>query len=159
MPSGKTAKIASIENFGPELSEAYAGISTGVVFENDPNVGRGEVVCGSEISPEPKTRINANVFWMSNEPVKKGEKIIYKSTTQETGCKIGKIERKINSSTLELLGTDSDELSGLEAGEVSIELEKPVVVDNFNEIPPTGRFVLIKDGIVQGGGIVAHKRG
>ena len=156
LPSGKTAKIMSIENFGPELSEAYAGISTGVVFENDLNVGRGEVICGSESSPEPKTRINANVFWMGNEPVKKGEMIIYKSTTQETGCKIGKIERKINSSTLEILGTDSDELSGLEAGEVSIELEKQIVVDDFNEIPPTGRFVLIKNGIVQGGGIVTR---
>jgi len=154
LPEGNNVKIANIENFGPELSEAGAGRSIGVTLENEADAGRGVVICSNDSKPEPKTKIKANVFWMGNEPVKKDEKIIYKSTTQEVGCRIGKIERKINSSTLELLGTNSDELGGLEAGEVSIELEKPVVVDNFNEIPPTGRFVLIKDGIVQGGGII-----
>ena len=156
LPSGETVKVASIENFGPELSEAEAGRSTGITLDSETKAGRGSMICGSDSKPEPKTRLKANVFWMGNESVKKGEEISYKSTTQEVGCKIASIERKINSSTLELLGTDSDELGGLEAGEVSLELDSPVVVDDFNNIPPTGRFVLIKNGLVQGGGIVTH---
>jgi len=156
LPSGETATVASIENFGPELSEAEAGRSTGITLDRETKAERGSMICGSGSKPEPKTKIKANVFWMGNDPVKKGEEISYKSTTQEVTCRIANIERKINSSTLELLGTDSDELAGLEAGQVSLELDSPVVVDDFNDIPPTGRFVLVKDGLVQGGGIVTH---
>lgn len=156
LPSGENAKVATIENFGPELSEAEAGRSTGITLDSETKAGRGSMICGSDSKPEPKTKLKANVFWMGNEPVKKDEKISYKSTTQEVGCRIASIDRKINSSTLELLGTDADELSGLEAGEVLLELDSPVVVDDFNDIPPTGRFVLIKNGLVQGGGIVTN---
>jgi sulfate adenylyltransferase subunit 1 len=154
LPSGETAVVTSIENFGPELFEAGAGRSTGITLSDEGGAGRGSMICGSDSKPKPKSRIKANVFWMGNEPLKKEEEISYKSTTQEVRCRIVKIHRKINSSTLELLGTDSDELGGLEAGEVSLELESAVVVDDFNDMPPTGRFVLVRNGLVQGGGIV-----
>jgi len=159
LTSGETAKVASIENFGSELSEATAGRSTGITLDNESSAERGTMVCGNDSRPDPKKILKANVFWMGNEAVKKGEEISYKSTTQEVKCRISKINRKINSSTLELLGTDSDELAGLEAAEVLLELDSSVVVDDFNSIPPTGRFVLIKDGLVQGGGIVTDLEG
>jgi len=159
LTSGETAKVASIENFGSELSEATAGRSTGITLDNESSAERGTMVCGNDSRPDPKKILKANVFWMGNEAVKKGEEISYKSTTQEVKCRISKINRKINSSTLELLGTDSDELAGLEAAEVLLELDSSVVVDDFNNIPPTGRFVLIKDGLVQGGGIVTDLEG
>ncbi|MDD5022716.1 MAG: GTP-binding protein [Candidatus ainarchaeum sp.] len=154
MPKGDKTLIKKIKVFGTELSSAQAGKSIGLVLENNLEGIRGNVICNPK--PNPRNRIKANIFWMGTDAAKKGEKLLYKSTTQEFDCYIDKIERRYNSSTLEMLEIESGTLEGLEAGEVWINLEKPIIVDNFNKIPTTGRFVLIREGLVQGGGIVTH---
>lgn len=154
--SGNNATVKSVENFGKNTSEAEAGISTGIVFEGNASTERGNVIYPEEDKPEIKDTLKANVFWIGNSPVEKGDELLYKSTTQEAECRIEEIKNRINSSTLEILEKESEKLEGLEAAEVSLKFSKPVAVDNFNKIPPMGRFVLIKEGIVQGGGIVTH---
>ena len=39
-------------------------------------------------------------------------------------------------------------------GQLEIEVEDPIVVDNFSEIPELGRFVLLKDEEVIANGII-----
>jgi len=76
--------------------------------------------------------------------------------TQEVGCFIAKIGRRINSSTLDAV-ENSEILEETEVGEVTIKTEKPVAVENFSDAEELGRFVLIKNQDISGGGIVTEK--
>ena len=74
--------------------------------------------------------------------------------TQETTCKIQSIDRKIDSSTLELIGADADDIRNLEVAEVTIKTKKPVAIKDFNDVQEMGRFVLVRDDNTCAGGII-----
>ena len=56
--------------------------------------------------------------------------------------------------TIKTAEENADKLGQHEVGEVTLSLESPVVVDNFNEIMETGRFVIDRKRRINGGGIV-----
>ena len=45
-------------------------------------------------------------------------------------------------------------MSRNDVAEVTLQMRKPLVLDNHDRIPPLGRFVLVDDHEVSGGGIV-----
>ncbi len=151
-PSGIRSTVKSIEIFGKEPKEAIAGESIGIVVADDPAIARGEIACyGKE--PQLKQEFEANIFWLANEPLKTNETLILRCATQERECKIKKIYERIDSASLEVLEKDAKELNETEVGKVLIECNKPLVLENFNEIAPLGRFVLLRANNVCAGGI------
>jgi len=153
LPSNKTTTVKSIEVWNRDKSEAEAGECIGITLNDHLFVERGEILC-SDNSSKIVSELEANIFWMSNKSIKTNEKVILKCATQETACVIKRIKNKINSSSLELIDEDSEELNETEVGNVVIQTEKQIVVENFNEIEELGRFVLIKDDDIVGGGII-----
>ncbi|MDO8603275.1 MAG: adenylyl-sulfate kinase, partial [Candidatus Omnitrophota bacterium] len=79
---------------------------------------------------------------------------ILKIATQEIECVIESILKVINSSTLEEISKNSHEVAKNEVAEMIISTKKPIAFDTFDEIPETGRFVLVSDHDVRGGGII-----
>jgi len=150
VPVMKEVRLKSVKD-----KKVLAGQSTGVVFDNSDGIDRGQIICKKNRLPKITDQITATLFWMGEKELAKKDKLIYKSTTQEAECQLNEVHFKFNSSTLEPINGDSDRINGLEAAEVTIKLNKKIAVDSFNRIPPMGRFVLIKDGIVEGGGIIA----
>ena len=49
---------------------------------------------------------------------------------------------------------EAEELREAEIGKLNIGLEKQIVVEKFNRLKELGRFVLLKDGKILGGGVV-----
>ena len=99
-------------------------------------------------------RFSANIFWLTKKDFNKDEKLIIRLATQEMFCKVIAISKRINSSTLELIGEDAVVLKNLEVGEVVIETKRPIAIKNFNDIQELGRFVLVRDGDTCAGGII-----
>ena len=99
---------------------------------------------------------NASIFWISKQSYNKDEKVLLRCATQEVSCKIEAIHKRINSSSLELLETDAQNLENLEIGEVTIKTKKPIVIDTFKNIREIGRFVLVKNENISAGGIVTN---
>jgi sulfate adenylyltransferase subunit 1 (EFTu-like GTPase family) len=77
--------------------------------------------------------------------------------TQEVECVIESIPRVINSSTLEEISKNAHEVAKNEVAEVLISTKKPVAFDTFDEVPETGRFVIVHEHDVRGGGIILKK--
>ena len=120
-------------------------------------VERGDIGCHISQKPLISNRFQANLFWMGNKHLEKGGKYILKVATQETECLIESILKVINSSTLEEISKNSHEVAKNEVAEIIISTKKPVAFDTFDEIPETGRFVLVSDHDVRGGGIILKK--
>lgn len=156
LPMKKKAIVKTIEVFQKFKKKAQAGESIGVTLEKSPVfIERGQIISGISHLPIITNEIKANIFWTSKESCSKGERFFLRCATQEIRCVLKKINKRIDSSTLEVLEEDADNLRENEIGEVIIATEKPVVIENFNYLPELGRFVLIKKYDISGGGTIS----
>jgi sulfate adenylyltransferase subunit 1 (EFTu-like GTPase family) len=156
LPSRKESNIKSVEMFLEDRQEAEAGESIGVTLNDPLFIERGEIICEKGQSPSVVDKFRANIFWMSQVPFDKNERISIRCATQEISCKIEKIEKRVDSSTLETIEEDAIKLLPTEVGTVIIKTKSPIVIENFNDIKELGCFVLLKDNDTVAGGIVTH---
>jgi len=153
-PSRQLTKVKSIEKYPKQVNEASAGESIGITFEASLFLDRGYVVCDSGEDPVLTDTFRASVFWMAKKEFNKGERITVRCATQETSGKIEAIRRRINSSTLEIIAEEADELGNLEVGEVIIKTKNPIVIKTFQDVQELGRFVMVRDEDICAGGII-----
>ncbi len=132
-------------------SSAQARKSTGVTLEDKIFLDRGDIISTPQNQPKIADKFNAHVFWLDKTPYKKGERIKLRCTTQEIMCEIEKIGRVLDSSTLKLIAEDADEIKNREVADVIVKTSKPVVIENFNNIPELGRFVFERNDTCAGG--------
>jgi len=154
LPSGLVTKVASIEKFGEQPHNAVAGECIGMTTADSVFLDRGNIVCRRGCEPALTDTIPASIFWMSRRDFTRGEKLILRCATQETRCRIERINRRINSSTLEIIGEDADQIKNLEVAEVVIKTKSPVAVKDFNDVQELGRFILVRDENTCAGGII-----
>ena len=151
LPSGEKTTVASIEEFLKEgVKEAVAGKATGIVTKDKLFVDRGDIISEPGKLPTVTDRFKGHIFWMSKDPFKKGERIILKCSTQEVVCEVEELIKLIDSSTLEEI-RGRDDVRNREVADVIIKTDKPIVVENFNDIPELGRFVLERLNTCAGG--------
>jgi bifunctional enzyme CysN/CysC/sulfate adenylyltransferase subunit 1 len=94
---------------------------------------------------------------MSKQPLKINDRFLIRCATQETNCTLKKINELINSSTFEIINNNADALNNMEVGNVLIECDKDIIIDDFSKVPELGRFVVEKDFDTVGGGIITNK--
>lgn len=158
IPQNVEATVAGVHEFGRERTSAEFGENTGITINEDITVERGQMISAVDSVPIQTSKIHGNVFWMSPEPVKVGEDIVFRCNTQEVPCRISCIRKKVDSSTSELLAENASTLGETEVGEVIIEADKPVAVELFSDFPELGRFVLEKGGDIVAGGVITADR-
>ncbi|MCM8791094.1 MAG: GTP-binding protein [Candidatus Omnitrophica bacterium] len=154
LPSSKDARVEAIKIFGGQLRQAMAGENVGLKL-NDPSLAkRGEIICDSTCAAESCDGFRANIFWMSDRPLRKNDGLLLRCSTQKTECRAEIIERRINSSTFEVLEEDAQALNANEAGTVIFSTERPVIVERPDQTEELGRFVLDSGGETVGAGII-----
>lgn len=153
LPDNYKTKVISIKKWQQELEKADAGHCVGITINNDINIKRGQIACAINQLPTVATEFKATLFWMAAKPLKINEPIILKCVTQETSVIIKKIHKVMDSSTL-LIIDRNDEIKETEVAEVDIFSTKPLVIETFKHLPELGRFVLVKDEDIAGGGII-----
>ncbi len=153
-PSGRISKVKSIEAFNkPVLEEASAGEATGFTLEDPIYVKRGEVACLlKEKKPKVTSRIKANLFWLGNEEMKAGKEYVLKTGTSKTQVRVEEILNVMNTSSLD--NSDKKIISKNEVGECILKLETAIAFDLVQDNPKLGRFVIVDDYKIKGGGII-----
>ncbi len=154
LPAEKIAKVKSIEKYPRKTIKAYSSESIGITLLKQLPVNRGDIICSPKKTPSLRDKFSATVFWMDNERFDKNKEMIMRCSTQETTCRIEKINKRINSSTLQTIEEDANVLENLDMAEVIIRTKKPIVVADFNDIRELGRFVLVRDGNNYATGII-----
>jgi bifunctional enzyme CysN/CysC len=154
-PSLKRARVKTIEAWSvPEQPKiATATQSVGITLDEQIFVERGEVASLSEEGPIVSTTFDVNVFWMGSRHFEKGREYTIKLTTEEVECEIVEFKKVIDASTLEPL-EGQDYLVKNDVAEVTLRTKRPIAFDLFGTIPETGRFVIVDEYDVCGGGIV-----
>ncbi len=91
---------------------------------------------------------------MTKQDFGKGRKLTIRCATQETGCKVESIDKRIDSSTLEVIAENADVIKNLEVAEVILKTKKPIAIKDFNDVQELGRFVLVQNENICAGGII-----
>lgn len=155
LPSQQKTRVKSIEKFlAKNIESSSAGESAGITTADPLFLDRGNIICHPGKEPVLTDIFSANIFWLSKKDFEMKEKIAIRCATQEISCKIEKITRRLNSSSLEMIEEDASTLKNLEVGEVIIKTKQPLSIQNFNEVPELGRFVFVRGEHVVAGGII-----
>jgi sulfate adenylyltransferase large subunit len=153
-PSGQSTQVASIEKYLEKTTVAKAGESIGITTKDDIFTDRGDVICTARKEPVLTDRFHASLFWMSKRPLAVNEQILIRCATQETRCRVVSIDRRIDSSSFDILEEGASFLGNLEVGRVTIRTKRPISIKAFKDTEELGRFVFVRDEDICAGGII-----
>jgi bifunctional enzyme CysN/CysC len=156
-PANKSSVVAAIERWNaPATPNAFwvADDSIGITLGEQIFVERGYVASHQNETPVETNRFHADLFWIVRDPMRVGHLYELRLATQQVKCQIVSIEQVTDSSTLETTSDGREQLERNEIGRVTIQTRAPLVIDNHDRIPNLGRFVIIDDGQICGGGTI-----
>lgn len=155
LPSNKTSRVTSIEIFNaPPAAEAFAGQSTGFCLDTQVYIRPGDVMCKvKEKLPHVGTKFKANIFWMGKQPFIKNKNYKLKIVTQQVPVVLADIIHVLDASELSSIQNKS-QVDRHDVAECVLETLKPVAFDEIHSLPETGRFVIVDNYEIAGGGII-----
>lgn len=157
-PSNRKNKIKSIEYFieSDRREVEVSGRSIGITLEEEFFNKRGEIIVGLSNKPLTSKFIKVNIVWMGKESLKKNKKYKLKLVTQEVECEIYEINKVIDATTLEEK-ENINEVKINDVAEIIIKIKEIITFDKFSDNNITGRFVIVDNYNVSGGGIIIDK--
>ncbi len=154
-PANKSSVVATIERWNaPTDGAAMSGDSIGITLSEQIFVERGYVASHQSDTPIETNRFHADLFWIVREPLRVGRLYNLRLATQEVKCQVVSIEQVMDSSTLEAKIDKCEQLERNEVGRLTIQTRGPLVIDNHERIPNLGRFVIVEEGGIRGGGTI-----
>ena len=154
-PANKSSVVATIERWNtPSNGPAVAGDSIGITLSEQIFVERGYVASHENDTPIETNRFHADLFWIVREPLQVGRPYDLRLATREVKCEVVSIEEVMDSSTLETKTDQREQLERNEVGRLTIQTRGPLVIDNHDRIPNLGRFAIVDDGRICGGGTI-----
>ncbi len=160
LPSNKTSRISSIESFNTPVKEkAVCGESIGFTLEEQIYIKPGDIMCRkSDQLPKVGSLIKVNIFWMGNRPMIKSKKYHLKLSTSKVPVWLYSIDKILDASDLSTVST-KEQVDRHDVAECVLQTFKPIAMDLNNEIMATGRFVIVDDYEIAGGGIISESIG
>lgn len=154
LPSGKKNRVQSIEYFnGATRQVAVAGESTGLTMETEIYIRPGEIMVKTDQKPlSVSNKFKANIFWMGKQPLVLGKTYKLKIATQQVPVILSEIIHVLNAA--ELVSVKKDHVARHEVGECIFEAVKPIAFDLIGDVAATGRFVIVDQYEIAGGGII-----
>jgi len=144
LPSGLGTRIAGIDTADGPVNEAYAPMSVTVRLEDDLDVSRGDMICRPHNAPLPAQDLDAMVCWMSEVPLRPGQKIGIKHTTRSARALVKDVQYRLDVNTLHR-EPEAESLGLNEIGRVRLRTTTPLLCDKYSRNRTTGGFVLIDE--------------
>jgi bifunctional enzyme CysN/CysC len=141
VPSGRNTTIKSIVTQNGTLSEAVAGQSVTLTFNDEVDCSRGDVVALADNPPAIADRFEATLVWMSEEPLVPRRGYWLKIGTQIVSASIQPPKYQIGINTLEHLAAKTLDLNAI--GVCTFSTDKPITFESYADSKTLGGFVLI----------------
>jgi bifunctional enzyme CysN/CysC len=156
-PSNKTARVKSIEAWGPSPPPrtAVAGQPVGITLDLPLFIERGELASHVERAPVETTAFRARLFWLSPEPLRAGQDLTLYHLTARVPVTVQTIERVRDPGARDGLSAATgapDTVAQDSIVDVVVRARDLIALDAYTEHRWAGRFVLVdKDRVVAGG--------
>jgi len=144
LPSGFSTRIAGIDTVDGPVSEAYAPMSVTVRLTDDLDVSRGDMICRPHNAPAATQDLDAMVCWMSETPLRPGQKLSIKHTTRSARALVKDLQYRLDVNTLHR-EPEVDTLGLNDIGRVRLRTTVPLFCDEYRRNRITGGFVLMDE--------------
>ena len=154
LPSRKRSEIKTIEGFNiAPQTRIGTGYSTGFTLKEQIYINRGEIMCkADEPLPCVSTLLKVELFWMGKNPLEPEKEYKLKLGTAKVPVTLKKINKIIDAS--DLRKADKDKIERHDVAECILESAWPVAFDLTGDLEATGRFVIVDQYDIAGGGII-----
>jgi sulfate adenylyltransferase subunit 1 len=142
-PSGHTATVKDIQTLAGSLDEAVVGQSITLLLNEHVDISRGDMLVAADRPAELLKTVNADLCWLSEEPLDLRRKYWLKHTTRQVAARVTKIESLLDINTQERRAADEVKLNGI--ARVTINVQQPLAADAYDDIRATGAFILIDE--------------
>ncbi len=141
LPSGKSATVARIVTMDGDLDEAFPPLAVTLTLTSEIDISRGDVLVGSDEIPAVEDRFDAQLVWMSEEPLVPGKQYVIKHGTKQVFGRVSAIRHRVDINTLEQLPAPTFALN--EIGRCEFTLSEPIAFDAYDDNRETGAFIVI----------------
>jgi sulfate adenylyltransferase subunit 1 len=144
LPSGRHSIVEGIDTPDGELEAAAAGRSVTVRLADDVDIARGDLIV-VEGDPQPvlKRELDATVCWLTDKPLRAGDRYLLRHTTRAVRAIVDSIESRLDIATVTPIA--GDELVLNDIGTVRIRLAETIVADAYEVNRSTGAFLLVDE--------------
>jgi bifunctional enzyme CysN/CysC len=155
LPSYKRSVINTIEGFNVNPKDtAGADEAIGLTLKTQIYIKPGELmVKANEKQPLVSSRIKVNIFWVGKAPLVKNKNYKLKIGTMRSSVKLVEILSIIDAAELNI-DTYKDQIERHDVAECIFETSKPIPFDPISESELNGRFVIVDNYEISGGGII-----
>ncbi|MCC5848888.1 MAG: 50S ribosome-binding GTPase [Verrucomicrobia bacterium] len=144
LPSGKRSAVKSIHILDKELDEAFSPQSVVIQLEDDIDISRGDTLSSLDTLPYTTQDHDANLCWMSEQPLTLGRKYILKHGPNGTKVVFREVVHTVDIETLE--EKHGTAVLGLnDIGRVKFKTMAPLVYDAYRKNRNFGGFVIIDE--------------
>ena len=141
LPSGRVTQIDEITTFEGNVDEAGPGDAVVLSLDDEIDVSRGNMIVRSRNQPEVVRSIDADLCWMSEQPMKTDKAYIIQHTTRRAQAFASKIIYRIDVDTLHREEAETFELNDI--GRIELTTADPLFIDPYKVNRQTGGFILI----------------
>ncbi len=141
-PSGQRSRLAAIDTWDGPVGEAIAPLSVSVRLADDLDVSRGEIVCDPSAPPTVARELVATVCWMSERPLRAGERMLVKHATASVQAVVSELLDRVDVDTL-VAEPAAQALELNDVGRVQLRMSAPLAFDGYRDNRATGCFILI----------------
>ncbi|MHA7881057.1 MAG: sulfate adenylyltransferase subunit CysN [Saccharospirillum sp.] len=141
LPSGQSSTVERIVTFDGDLDEAHPGQAVTLTLSNEIDVSRGDMLVGEQESPWVAKAFRAKLVWMHDQAMVPGRQYDFKIGPQTATGAFSALHHHIDVNTLVQQPAETLPLNGI--GEVTVQLNKAVVVDAYRQQPGTGAFIIV----------------
>jgi len=142
-PGGQSASVKEIVTFDGPLEFASAGQSVTILLNEYLDISRGDMLVATESPPTVLTTLQADVCWLSEDPLDMRRKYWLKHTTRQVAARVTHIDTLLDIHTQERLATDTLKLNDI--ARITIKAQQPLAADDYEVIRATGAFILIDE--------------
>jgi bifunctional enzyme CysN/CysC len=155
-PSGKKSRVHRLEAFNRSpRTEAAAEEAIGFTLTDQIYVGRGEIAAMTgQPKPHVSTRMKVSLFWLGKAPLVMRKEYLLKLGTGRVPFRVEQVHRVIDASELSTSEARVTKVERHEVAECTLSLGRPLAFDTTDQCPSTGRFVIVDNFEISGGGII-----
>jgi bifunctional enzyme CysN/CysC len=144
LPGGQRSRIAAIDTYDGELEEALAPMSLTLRLEDELDISRGEMICRPDQSPTVARELQADICWLTDEPLRPGGRYLLKHTTRSASAIVDEVVDYVDVHSLER-STGVAALALNDIGRVRLRTSTALTFDPYRHNRRTGSFILIDE--------------
>jgi bifunctional enzyme CysN/CysC len=141
LPSGVESVVGQILGPDAELEQARVGEAVTLVFTDQVDVARGDVLTTSDARLDPVDQFAAHVLWMDEAPLLPGRSYLMRIGTRFVPARVTTLKHRLDVTSGERLAARTLALNDI--GFCNLATDAPVAIEPYEENRATGAFILI----------------